>query len=244
MATSKANDKTNKNDENEKKVPEAQHGVLEPTESIIEVMSTPLYLKGVLTNIVFTFAANFFITKMINDSKPQNWVYFGDETISNTVFFFVLVPSLLTILRSEIHKAILAGHVRPLSSYTLAANPMTSKGLMYACSIPNGWIRLLPFIFNAGLFPGIAVVGILMSLCQRNSVKDDLTGIKSCPMPLYGFVALDAVWKTISVVIIYTMHFIACHNEREPEILPHLPAIKTDAEKEIDSNTAENPKTK
>lgn len=208
---------------------------LEPTESVIDVLSTPLYVKGIITNVVLTFAANFFITKTINEKKPENWVFFGDESINNLIFFFILVPTLLTLLRAEIHKAILAKAVRPLSSHTIANNPMTSKGLMYACSIPNGWIRLIPFICNAGLFPGIAIAGGLMSACQRNSVKDDMLGTKSCPIGFYSFVTLDAAWKTLSVVIIYTMHFIACHNEREPEILPHLPPVKTDAEKEAEA---------
>lgn len=189
--------------------------VLESTDSIISVMATPLYAKGILTNTILTFVANAFITKSINENKPENWVIFGDETINGLIFFFCLVPTLFTAMRGELHKAIIEGAVRPLSSETLANNVFTGKGLLYCCSIPRGWLRWAFFIFNGALFPGILVAGLLMMMCQTFGDQTSRT----CAIPFLPFVLLDALWKAFSVAILYTMHFIACHNENEPEII-------------------------
>eukprot|EP00744_Colponema_vietnamica_P008563 GILI01012207.1.p1 GENE.GILI01012207.1~~GILI01012207.1.p1 ORF type:complete len:234 (+),score=26.70 GILI01012207.1:46-702(+) len=195
--------------------------ILPPSNSIMEILSTPLYVKGLLTNIAFTFGFNFFITKMISNDKPSDWVYFGDQSVNGLVFFFVLIPTLFTALRGSIHQAIVAGKVKPLATTALTDNAFI-RGMFYSCCIPSGWLRFIPFMLNGALFPGIAVAVALILLCQSNTVNGE------CPMSQYGYVLLDATWKTISVIILFTMHFIACHNEAEPEIRLQKVAKKLD----------------
>lgn len=191
--------------------------LLPSTDSLSEVLFCPnFFLTGALT-AVMTFGINFGIVYASNKDYPEKWVVFDVNVAISLIILHLIMPVIVFFGTGATRARIIEGKHRPLAQ-TALCDTMIMRTLFFSLAVPNWKSRLLRFVGNAFLVPLIPIAVILAFACWADLGFCSITSDQKCSLTLWGFVSLDASWKTACALILHTMNYLAAHNDAQPEL--------------------------
>eukprot|EP00744_Colponema_vietnamica_P003926 GILI01005948.1.p1 GENE.GILI01005948.1~~GILI01005948.1.p1 ORF type:complete len:230 (-),score=30.42 GILI01005948.1:186-818(-) len=191
--------------------------LLPSTDSLSEVLLCSNYFITSAITIVCTFGINFGIVYASNKDYPEKWVVFDVNVAISLIILHLIMPVIVFFGTGGTRARIIAGKQRPLSQSALC-DTMILRTLFFSLAVPNWKSRLLRFVGNAFLVPLLPIAFILAFACWADLGFCSITSDQKCSLTLYGFVSLDASWKTAGAMILHTMNYLSAHNDAQPEL--------------------------
>lgn len=182
------------------------------------ILCSAHFIINFIATVAITFGANFGIMWGIADTWPSKRVLFDTSTLGNILGTHVLLALLCFFGTGTIRQRVKAGSAPPLAQ-TWLCDTAVKRILFFSLAVPNWKARALRFVANSLMLCSIPVTIVLALSCWASLGFPALTTKEVCnTISLAEFCAIDASWKTLSVMIMYPINYLASHNDAQPEL--------------------------
>eukprot|EP00758_Cryptobia_borreli_P004361 Tbor_TRINITY_DN4332_c0_g1::TRINITY_DN4332_c0_g1_i1::g.7805::m.7805 len=189
-----------------------------PTVTRIRDLLTPYYWIALVINIILTFGINFAISRSIIIKYPEKNVIFDLGVIINVIVTIIVVGLVVFCGTAGIRSRIVKGKAHPIAQTSLC-DTFIKRTVFFSMAVPNWRSRLFRFIANCMVINAPVVILTLLFACWADLGFPPLNSTAKCTLSHWSmYSSIDAAWKSLMIIGMYTINFISAHNDAQPEL--------------------------
>ena len=188
--------------------------MLPPYREIFPVFTHKFFWIMMTISVVLTGGINYGIDYGMhkNDDLP---IHAADGNLLVNIVIFIIIVGLCMFFGSGgIHSRIKENLQPPISQVVLC-DTLFKRVMFFSWPVPSWKDRLPRFICQIIFFPGVAIVILTYILCWFAS---DREGVSYCEGDVYFLCNFNLIWKMITCAILFTLNYVAAHNDAQPEL--------------------------
>lgn len=186
---------------------------------IADALCTAHFAGGLCLSTLITVTVNALVDGKMRQgamSDPatahEATVVFQQKTVVDVLIFTAFVSWMAFLGSASVTKRICSGDVRPISRAVLAAS------IFGSIVGTAGKRRLFKFVLVCLLFPGMAISVVMAAGCHLFGT-DARASLPQCSASSFeGALAWTMLWKGVCAAIVYTLNYVAAHNDSQPEL--------------------------
>lgn len=187
--------------------------MLAPYSNLSPIFFTAFFWVCLVITVIITCGANYGIDYWMHHNDPPPHSVANKSMPFEVLIFCIVIAFLVFFSAGDIQKRIATNDMRPVMQSALC-DTLTKRILFFSMADPNWKMRILKFMGQCCLIPGIPIIVLIYLLCWMSS---DFSST-DCSSSLTEMLLWTMVWKGVAAAVIYSANWAAVHNCEQPEI--------------------------